>query len=117
MLKALVTKWYDDLIIRNNIISNNLLNKLYYYLCGKSALLKDPLLLKYILNLMNKLYKKLLLTFKKLGIVIVYGNYNKIIINTNKNNFNDAKEYLDFIISVIHSNEIFTNLEVSNLLT
>ena len=62
-----------------------MLTSFYRYLCGYGdTLLYDPLLHRYITTLMNKLFKRLIGELKRLGIEIIYADFNRIIIHTNK---------------------------------
>jgi hypothetical protein len=50
-----------------------------------NGLLSDPLLHRVIYGLMSKLFQKLINGFKKLGTKIIYADFSRVMINTNKN--------------------------------
>ena len=61
LLKSIVAKWYDDMVTRDDAISNSLLTTLYRYLCGYGdSLLQDTALHRVVYNLMTKLFKRLI---------------------------------------------------------
>ena len=74
-----------SLYVLDDVISDSLLTALYRYLCGfGDALLFDPLLHRLVNVLMNKLFKRLISELRKLGVKIVYADFNRIIVDTNK---------------------------------
>ncbi len=74
-----------SLYILDDVISDSLLTALYRYLCGfGDALLFDPLLHRLVNVLMNKLFKRLISELRKLGVKIVYADFNRIIVDANK---------------------------------
>lgn len=90
----------------------------YLYFCFRwlrspKALLYDPALLKTLQNLMKKLFLQLVAELKRLGCIIVYANFNKIIICTRKNNVQDAKTNIQFITASIRNKELFHSLDIS----
>ena len=113
LLKALVTKWIQDVSLSSDPYADVILIGLYRYLCGHgNALLHDPALHRLIYGLMIKLFKRLVHELKKLGSKLVYASFNKIIIDTNKYDYRAAKEYIDFIISATISKELFSYLQI-----
>lgn len=114
LLKAIVAKWYDDMSRRDDPIAHSLLTTLYRYLCGYGdALLKDPALHRVVYILMSKLFKRLMGQLRKLGTEIVHANFSRVIINTKKHDQLAASEYVEFILSALRSNSMFSYLEVS----
>jgi hypothetical protein len=113
LLKALVTKWIQDVSLSSDPYADVILIGLYRYLCGHgNALLHDPALHRLIYGLMTKLFKRLVHELKKLGSKLVYASFNKIIIDTNKYDYRAAKEYIDFIISATISKDLFSYLQI-----
>lgn len=62
---------------------------------------------------MQKIFALLLAEFRKLGATIVFANFSKIIINTEKYDLSIAKAYCDSLLrtiqsrSVVHTNNFF----------
>lgn len=62
---------------------------------------------------MRKLFLQLIAEFKRLGCVIVFANFNKIIICTKKSNVADAKANVDFVLASIRNKELFHSLDIT----
>lgn len=66
-------------------IADSILLAVYRYLCGYgNGLLSDPLLHRVIYGLMTKLFQKLVGALRKLGTRVVYADFARIIISTDK---------------------------------
>ena len=69
----------------NSGIADSILTAVYRYLCGYgSGLLSDPLLHRVIYGLMTKLFQKLVGGLRRLGTKVVYADFGRIIISTDK---------------------------------
>lgn len=109
LLKALVTKWIDDVIREGeHSISYGILLALYRYLCGfGDALLYDPALHRVVHGLMTKLFRRLVGEIQKLGAQIIYADFSRIIIHTSKNDLKSATEYVTYLVNAIRSKDTF----------
>jgi hypothetical protein len=66
-------------------VSDSLLTSLYRYLCGYGdALLQDAMLFRLVHSLMAKLFRRLIGELRRLGTQIIYADFNRIVIHTNK---------------------------------
>ena len=66
-------------------IADSILTAVYRYLCGYgNGLLSDPLLHRVIYGLMTKLFQKLVGGLRRLGTKVVYADFGRIIISTDK---------------------------------
>ncbi len=66
-------------------LAESLLMSVYRYLCGYgNGLLSDPALHGVVFGLMGKLFKRLIGGLRRLGTEIIYADFNKIIVCTNK---------------------------------
>lgn len=84
------------------------------YLCGYGdALLRDPTLHQVVYGLMIKLFKRLVSALKKLGTRVVYADFTRIIVHTDKEDLPSAREYIDFVLGAVCSRELFGFLEIS----
>ena len=102
LLKAEVTKWSQQFLNTENLHAEVLLMGLYRYLCGRGqTLLHDPSLHRIVYTLMIKLFLKLMSEFKKLGSVIVYADFYRIIISTGRYDYESVTEYIDFIVAAV----------------
>ena len=61
---------------------------------------------------MKKLFFHLVSEFKRLGSVIVYADFNKIIVNTKKRTVSDAVSYVNYVTENIKNKEIFHSIEM-----
>lgn len=78
-----------------------------------NALLYDPALRRTLHTYMKKLFVQLLAEFKTLGSIIVFANFNKIIVCTKKRAVNDALGYIEFVVQTIRNKEIFHSIEIT----
>ena len=62
---------------------------------------------KSLLQLMKKLLLHLIAEFKRLGAVIIFADFNRIIISTKKRQYSDASTYVDYISEHIRNKEMF----------
>jgi len=77
-------------------IADSILTHVYRYLCGYgNGLLSDPLLHRVIYGLMTKLFQKLVGNLRRLGTKVVYADFGRIIISTDKH----VSTLLEFLCS------------------
>ena len=113
LLKALVSKWHDDTVYSGDIMSRSLLESLYRYLCGYGeGMLHDPAIHRIVYGLMTKLFKRLISEFKRLGAKVIYADFRKIVVYTNKYDRESANEYINFIVNAIVRIPTFSFLEI-----
>lgn len=113
-LKGLVTKWIDDINTRGDVISDEILTALYRYLCGfGDALLHDPSLHRLVYSLMTKLFRYFIGEFQRLGAQIVYADFTRVVLHTNKYTKESAQEYVEFLISTISNKDLFNYLTLT----
>ena len=62
---------------------------------------------------MIKLFKRLVSALKKLGTRVVYADFTRIIVHTDKEDLPSAREYIDFVLGAVCSRELFGFLEIS----
>lgn len=100
-LKLLVSEWFKDVADRQSEVADGLIMSLFRWLKNPHAKLYDPALHRMVLKMMKKVFISLLSQLRKLGSKIVYANFNRIIIATNKDTLEDARSYVDYIIETI----------------
>lgn len=59
------------------------------------------------------LYFQLVSEFKRLGAVIVYANFSKLILCTKKRTVEDAIGYVEFVVTSIRNRELFHGIQIS----
>lgn len=88
--------------------------KYFRWLRSPNALLYDPALHRILCNYMKKLFIQLIAAFKNLGCIIVFANFNKIIVCTKKRTLTDALGYVEFVVSTIRDKELFHSIEMTS---
>ena len=114
LLKAIVTKWIEDIRVREDKISDSITVALYRYLCGfGNALLYDPAIHRLVYGLKTKLFRRIVGEFHKLGASIVFANFSRIIISTNKTDLRSATEYVNYLVSAIGLKDTFSYVDLT----
>ncbi|XP_024881768.1 DNA polymerase epsilon catalytic subunit A-like isoform X2 [Temnothorax curvispinosus] len=113
-LRSIVNAWLLEVSVYKNVFADYQLIHFYRWLRSPSALLYDPALRRTLHTYMkNKLYIQLIAEFKTLGCIIVFTNFNKIIVCTKKRSVNDALGYIEFVVQTIRNKELcFTVLKL-----
>ena len=114
LLKSLVNSWIDEIIEygdhASGQISGHLRDALYRYLCGYGdALLQDPALHKVIYILMVKAFNKITSELWRLGTKIIYADFRKIVIHTEKADAESAHEYIMYVLGAVLQNGTFNH--------
>ena len=113
VLRAMVAAWLRDVSMYKNIYADYQIVHFYRWLRSPSSLLYDPALKKTLLQLMKKLFLQLVAEFRRLGAVVVYADFNKIILNTKKRTVGDALSYVKYVTDNIKNKEIFHSIEMT----
>lgn len=113
ILRSMANVWLRDVLQYRNMFADFQIVHFYRWLRSTKSLLHDPALLKTLQNLMKKLFMQLVAEFKRLGSVIVYANFNKIIICTKKYTIMDAITYVEYIVKNIRNKELFHSIEIT----
>merc|ERR1719422_2196988 len=112
VLRTMVAAWLRDVSMFKNLYADYQIVHFYRWLRNPSSLLYDPALRKTLLQLMKKLFFHLVSEFKRLGAIIVYADFNKIILNTKKRTVTDAVSYVNYVTDNIKNKEIFHSIEM-----
>jgi len=112
VLRTMVGSWLRDVSMFKNLYADYQIVHFYRWLRNPSSLLYDPALRKTLLQLMKKLFLQLVAEFKRLGAIVVYADFNKIILNTKKRTVSDAVSYVKYITDNIKNKEIFHSIEM-----
>lgn len=113
VLKTMVISWLREVSEFRNVFADYQVIHFYRWLRSPSALLYDPALRRTLHNLMKKLFMQLVAEFKKLGSIIIFANFNKILLCTKKRLTTDALGYVDFIVKSIKNKELFHSIEIT----
>lgn len=112
-LRSMVNAWILDVSMYKNVFADYQLIHFYRWLRSPSALLYDPALRRTLHTYMKKLYIQLIAEFKTLGCIIVFANFNKIIVCTKKRSVGDALGYIEFVVQTIRNKELFHGIEIT----
>ncbi|XP_015190647.1 PREDICTED: DNA polymerase epsilon catalytic subunit A isoform X2 [Polistes dominula] len=114
ILQIMVNAWLRDVTIYKNIFADYQIIHFYRWLRSTNALLYDPALHRTLCNYMRKLFIQLIAAFKNLGCIIVFANFNKIVVCTKKRTLSDALGYIEFVVTTIRDKELFHSIEMTS---
>jgi len=112
ILRTMVAAWLREVSQFRNVFADYQIIHFYRWLRSTNAQLYDPALRKTLLNLMKKLFMQLVAEFKRLGAIVVHADFNRMIICTKKRSLEDAKAYVDYVISTIRTKELFHSIDM-----
>ncbi|KAG5892154.1 hypothetical protein JTB14_026392 [Gonioctena quinquepunctata] len=113
ILRTMAAAWMRDISLYRNAFADFQVIHFYRWLRSPKSLLYDPALLRTLQNLMKKLFLQLVAEFKRLGCMIVYANFNKIIICSKRKRVEDALGNVEFVVTSIRNKELFHSLEIT----
>ncbi|KZC07383.1 PREDICTED: DNA polymerase epsilon catalytic subunit A [Dufourea novaeangliae] len=113
ILRSMVNAWLLDVSVYKNVFADYQIIHFYRWLRSSNALLYDPALQRTLHSYMKKLFIQLLAEFKTLGSIIIFANFNKIILCTKKRTVSDAVGYMEFVVQTIRNKEIFHSIEIT----
>ncbi|XP_070548417.1 DNA polymerase epsilon catalytic subunit A-like isoform X2 [Ptychodera flava] len=113
IMKSMVHGWLHDVTMYKNVFADHQIMQFYRWLRSPNSLLYDPALRRTMHSFMQKLFLQLIAEFKRLGSIIVYANFNRIIINTKKKRIMDAMAYVEYVTKSIKSRELFHSIDIS----
>lgn len=73
----------------------------------------DPLLYRVVYLLMSKLFSRLMAEFRRLGSHVIYADFYRIVIATNRYDYDAALEYIEFVMGAIMDRDLFRCLQVN----
>ncbi|XP_064102350.1 DNA polymerase epsilon catalytic subunit A-like [Macrobrachium nipponense] len=113
ILRQMVAAWLRDVSVYQNIFADFQIIHFYRWLRDPGSLLFDPALHRILYTLMHKLFLHLVAEFKRLGSIIVYADFNKIVICTKKKRVEDAIAYVQYVVNSIRGKECFHSIDIS----
>ncbi|XP_033227375.1 DNA polymerase epsilon catalytic subunit A isoform X2 [Belonocnema kinseyi] len=112
VLRNMVNAWLRDVTIYKNMFADYQIIHFYRWLRSPQALLYDPALRRTLYSYMKKLFLQLIAEFQRLGSVVVFANFNKIILCTKKRAVADALAYIEYIDHSIRRKELFHSIDI-----
>ncbi|XP_076064206.1 DNA polymerase epsilon catalytic subunit 1 [Oratosquilla oratoria] len=113
IVRQMVATWLRDVTMYQNVFADFQIVHFYRWLHNPSSLLYDPALGRILNTLMQKLFLHLISEFKRLGSIIVFANFNKILVCTKKRTIEDAMSYMEYIVASIRGKELFHSIDIS----
>ncbi|XP_023014693.2 DNA polymerase epsilon catalytic subunit 1 [Leptinotarsa decemlineata] len=113
ILRTMAASWMRDISLYRNVFADFQVIHFYRWLRSPKSLLYDPALLRTLQNLMKKLFLQLVAEFKRLGCMIIYANFNKIVICSKRKKVEDALGNVEFVVTSIRNKELFHSLEIT----
>ena len=91
-----------------------LVSHLYRWISSPAeSKLYDPLLHRLVHKLMMKNFFQLLFRLKEHGCNVIYANFHKIIIHTERTSFDEAENFINFVIHTIKQKPLFAFLSLT----
>lgn len=112
VLRNMVNAWLRDVTVYKNMFADYQIIHFYRWLRSPQSLLYDPALRRTLHSYMKKLFLQLIAEFQRLGSVIVFANFNKIILCTKKRSVVDALGYVEYIDQSIRRKELFHSIDI-----
>lgn len=112
VLRSMVNAWLRDVTIYKNMFADYQIIHFYRWLRSPQSLLYDPALRRTLHSYMKKLFLQLIAEFQRLGSVVVFANFNKIILCTKKRTVPDALGYVEYIDHSIRRKELFHSIDI-----
>lgn len=113
-LKQVVIQWLED--VRKGVkYADVLLSHTYRWLSSGEAKLYDPQLFSFVNNLMQKCFTELTKKIKVCGSEIIFTSFNKIIVDTKRNDTEQTQNYAEYMFDTIQAEPMFKylNFEIS----
>lgn len=111
-LRDMISGWFADMGSiedpQTAEIVDDLRSNIYRWLQNSKALLHDPYLTNMVYNLMQKVFARLLITIRKLGISIIHATFNKLVLKTPKESIQDAIEHIQLLQNFVHKQRLFS---------
>lgn len=113
VMRSMINGWLREVTMNRNVFSDFQIVHFYRWVRSSNALLYDPALRRALNNLMRKMFLQIIAEFQRLGAEIVFADFNRIIVNTNKKTVVDAIGYVEYIVQSIRHKEIFHSIHLS----
>lgn len=113
IMRSMVNGWFREVSVNRNVYSDYQIVHFYRWIRSASSFLYDPALRRSLNTLMKKLFLQIISEFKLLGVDVIYADFTKIIINSNKKSIIDGISYADFVCQSIRNKELFHSVHLS----
>ncbi|CAA7036272.1 unnamed protein product [Microthlaspi erraticum] len=107
VLKQLIRNCLTDVLKSGNIYADSILQRLSWWLCSPCSKLHDPALHLMLHKVMQKVFALLLTDLRRLGAIIIYADFSKVVIDTGKFDLSTAKAYCESLLTAVGNSDIF----------
>ncbi|KAL1201896.1 DNA polymerase epsilon catalytic subunit A [Cardamine amara subsp. amara] len=107
VLKQLIQSCLADVRKSDNIYADSILQRLSWWLRSPSSKLHDPALHLMLHKVMQKVFALLLTDLRRLGAIIIYADFSKVIVDTGKFDLSAAKAYCESLLKAVGNSDIF----------
>lgn len=113
IMRSMVNGWLREVTINRNVYSDFQIVHFYRWIRSTNSYLYDPALRRSLNTLMKKLFLQIIAEFKILGVDVIYADFTKVIIHSNKRSIVDGISYADYICQSIRNKELFHSVHLS----
>lgn len=113
VLRKLVNGWVREVSSNHNVLSDYYIAHFYRWIRSKTAFMYDAAICNVLLFLMEKMFSGMISELKRLGVEIIFADFESLIINSKKKTINDALTYVEYIVQSIRKIEIYHGVQIS----
>lgn len=97
-VRKMVRLWVREFEERESYWANELLRHFHKWISSQTGALYDPLLTRLVHELMKKVFHLLARRLEQLGLQLVYANFNRLVVATNKHTLAEARSSVEFAL-------------------
>lgn len=112
ILKRVVSTLLESVIKEQNEDSDVLLMHMYRWLRSPRSRLYDPALFVTVHRLMKKVFMQFVTALRRLGCVVVYASFTKVIICTDKPTLPRGINFTTYVINTVSKRPLFSRLSI-----
>lgn len=94
-------------------MSEHMIDVLHRWISSNASHMFDPSLYSLVHNMMKKIFLQLVAEFQRLGATVVYGNFQHMVVATNKDSMASAIQYREYLFRSISEKPIFELLKLN----
>lgn len=111
-VKGMVKLWYVEKTRAVSAYGSLLADNFWRWACNPRSALFEPALQRFLQRLMRKTLLQLLAEFRRLGVGIVYANFSRLFLSTNKPTAGNATAFGRYLMSAATSRDLFRHVSL-----
>ncbi|KAJ2782430.1 DNA polymerase epsilon catalytic subunit [Coemansia interrupta] len=115
LLRGLLRTWHSESTVQANPFAAMMAEHFFRWLTRPNARLHDPQLAGLVRSLMRKVLLQLRAELRRLGLRIVYGSADKLVVATGKRSVGAAKAAVDYVVKAVAGKPLFEALVLTPL--